>query len=586
MNKTSIAKTDLIYQPNNNNNSMYDQYHPQYGEWQEHQVSYDEQQKLQVPLKILSPITTISWMYMCESWRKHLDFDFQRPPQWTDDTPVYKFNHSWYVKYHNLFDWHDFALLRNDSLICPKAVVDPHLKKQTLTYYYIDSISYDIPSNLANANTRRLFASVSQPERWMPSCHVKYFTLKHKHNKWYLSSKKRVVCINSQTNWTIVDLSNMKDKIYQKMNNGEQKINLQLPHYQHPDVASNKPFIFVIFGSDAYHHTDFTGQTAMKTHGGYWWTGNYNPDLQFTSKCTFIVFQSTALASLNQILPKLYLHLQFLMQKGCVVWNGNRLVKLFGMVSHHIGDMQDRDIFARRRGANVKSRSDGLIWYGYSNGCRWPRGVRDLLEVDCVVPGNYLMDVWKFINKTCVSRGLWIVPPDNIGKSLSLTKTTHDVYNEIPLDSTLKAPIEINHTTLLGFLTNAFEIEWIHLHHQLKHNEKQTKTFMYAYLTKFWHNKNGIHTFLTNISCNILKFNQMQHSWQKMLEIMISLPYTVNWNGNLSLLTSLIRMTGCLFTCRTENHRLRLQTIVKKLLLAGTYLCAYLFLCVVVGCYI
>ena len=257
------------------------------------------------------------------------------------------------------------------------------------------------------------------------------------------------------------------------------------------------------------------------------------------------------------------------MQHGCVVYDGQSLLKMFGMVSHQIGDMQDRDIFARRRGAHRNSRSDGLIWYGFRNSARWPRNVPDLLNVGCVVPGPYLLKVWKLLYRTCVSRGLWMIPPDKCGKSLSLTKTTHDVYNGLPLDSTLKSPLEINHTTLLGLLIDAFEIEWVHLHHYHKYNEKQTKTFMYAYLDKHWNNYNGISTFLSNVNCNILKFNQMQHSWQKMLEIMLSLPYTVNWIGNLSLLSSLIRITGALFACRTENQRLHLQYIMKKILLCG-----------------
>ena len=570
MTPQAIIKSQISHNQNQpDNDSIYDPNHPLYAEWCDHQANYNNQQKLDVPLKILSPITSICWMYMCESWRKHLDYDFQRPPHWNNDSPIFKFNHSWYVKYHNWFDWHDFALLGNDSLIGAHVIVNPHLRKRFPTYYFIKKIVYDIPARLAEATKRRTFVSIDNAQPWMPTCHVTYQTLKNKNNKWYLSRKQYVTSINKNSKWTVVDFSNMRDSVVQKMNNVEHAITLPTPDYQHPDVAENKPFIFVIFGSDAYHHTEFTGLTSLKTHGGYWWTANFNPDLQFTKMCTFITFQSTALASLKQILPKLYLHWQFLIQHGCIVWNGERLIKMFGMVSHQIGDMQDRDIYLRRRGAHRKSRSDGLIWHGYRNKASWPRNVNDLLNVGCVVPGSYLLKVWQLLNKQCVRRGFWASPPDNIGKSLTLTKSKHDVYNELPIDSTLKAPLEINHTTLLGLLTDAFEIEWVHLHHNLHFNEKQSKTFIYSYLYKFWHKKNGLTIFLTNSNCNILTFNQMQHSWQKMLEIMISLPFVFNWIGNISLLTSLIRMTGALFSCRTENRRLYLQNIVKRILSCG-----------------
>ena len=459
-------------------------------------------------------------------------------------------------------------MLSNDSIICPHVIVNPHLHSSILTYYYVTQLDYDIPKRLYECRTRRTFVSMDSPQQWIPTCHVKYHKLKLVQNKWYLSKKQYLTSINRHTKWDIVDFSNMRANVVQKRQGQEEAVNLQTPQYQHPDVSNNNPFIFVIFGSDAYHHTEFTGVQAQKTHGGYWWTANFNPDLQFSRLCTFIAFQSTALASLSQILPKLYIHWQYLMQHGCIVFNGQRLIKMYGMVSHHIGDMQDRDIYSRRRGSNNRSRSDGLIWLGYQQNASWPTNMKCLLNVGCVVPGNYLLKVWQFLFQQCVARGVWWNTPDKAGKCLTLTKCKHDVYNELPIDSTLKAPLEINHTTLLGLLTDAFEIEWVYLHHKLKFNEFQTKTYMFAYLTKFWHNNNGLSPFTNNIGCNILKFNQMQHSWQKMLEIMISVPHVCDWIGNLSLLSSLIRMTGCLFSCRTETRRLMLQCIVKKLLTA------------------
>ena len=69
----------------------------------------------------------------------------------------------------------------------------------------------------------------------------------------------------------------------------------------------------------------------------------------------------------------------------------------------------------------------------------------------------------------------------------------------------------------------------------------------------------------------------MQHSWQKMCEIMISLSCVTNWIGNIDLLNSLIRMTGCLFSCKTEHERLRLQNIVKEILFQGNNVCWFVY---------
>ena len=80
MNPKIVDKTNIIYQRHDgrNDETIYNNDHPHHAEWQAHQASYVEQQQISVPLQILSPITSICWMYMCPSWRKHLDFNFQR----------------------------------------------------------------------------------------------------------------------------------------------------------------------------------------------------------------------------------------------------------------------------------------------------------------------------------------------------------------------------------------------------------------------------------------------------------------------------------------------------------------------------
>lgn len=552
-------KSDAVYHNDKSNEfiPMYHKEHHNFGELQDHDTSYIAQSQIHVPLKILSPITSLIWMFMCPNWRNNCDFNFDRPDNFNNDSTVTRFNDTLYVKYHNLFDWHEFALLNNGTFLYANAIIDPKIPKKNKVYYFIVKIDYAIPHRLLNAQSARVFRGIDGSTLWKPDCNVSYRKLICKDGVWTLRNRVYVVSIHSRIDWVLID---------------SKTINLVLPQpkFQHPSVASNKPFIFAIFGSDKYHHTVFTGREAMTTHGGYWWIGNYDPELQFKKMFTFITFQAPSIVGLSKILPKMNLHWQHLMNKGCVAWDGNQMTPLHGMLSHQIGDMQDRDIFLRKRGNNIHSRSDGMLWSGFREGSSWPVGVSDLLTLGSVIPGQYLMKVWKFIHVTCVQRGLWAKPSDNIGKSISLTMNRHDVYNELPLDSTLKSPLELNHTTLLGLLTSGFGIEWVYIHNILKFDEKKTKVFMVAYLQKYWNNINGIGTFLSNINCDIMVFNQMQHSWQKMLEIMISLPHVVNWIGNLDLLSSLIRMTGCLFACKTENERLRLKNIVKNILSQGS----------------
>ena len=61
-------------------------------------------------------------------------------------------------------------------------------------------------------------------------------------------------------------------------------------------------------------------------------------------------------------------------------------------------------------------------------------------------------------------------------------------------------------------------------------------------------------------------FNQMRHSWQKCLEIMLSLPWICDWIGNINLFCLLVRITGAFMTCRSENSRKYLQTICTPIL--------------------
>ena len=157
-------------------------------------------------------------------------------------------------------------------------------------------------------------------------------------------------------------------------------------------------------------------------------------------------------------------------------------------------------------------------------------------------------------------------PPPNVGKPITLTTVTEDVFNELPIATSLKAPLEINHTTLLGLVVQAFEIEWSNIHTKHNFQQKQTRAVMTAYLQKYWIDINGVSCFLSNVNTNIMVFNQIHHSWQKMLEILLSLPHTTHWCGNINLLTNIIRMTGALHTCNSENRRKTVKRLMIKLL--------------------
>ena len=154
---------------------------------------------------------------------------------------------------------------------------------------------------------------------------------------------------------------------------------------------------------------------------------------------------------------------------------------------------------------------------------------------------------------------------DMAGKCVTLTKAKVDVLNELAIDSIIKSPLEINHTTMLGLLGDAFSIEWTRMHNTAGgdgYDEISTRYSMIAYLNKFWGGINGRSVFLGDANTDFLVFNQIHHSYHKMLEIMMSLPHVCDWDGNVNLLCSLIRLTGCLHTCDNENRCKQLKQIL------------------------
>ena len=77
---------------------------PEFLELQDHIATYEQQKVTDVPLQIISPVTQLTWLWMCKNWRLNFDFNFKRPSNWNNDSAVTKFNHTWYVKHHNILD--------------------------------------------------------------------------------------------------------------------------------------------------------------------------------------------------------------------------------------------------------------------------------------------------------------------------------------------------------------------------------------------------------------------------------------------------------------------------------------------------
>lgn len=537
--------------------------------------------KISVPLHIISPITQITWLWQCDNFRKNMDFHFQRPGNWNDNMPVYKFNHSFYMKFHNVLDWHDFIHFRNNVMIYPNVIVDPHVHHAPLTkyYYYVTEISYDIPDGMTTATKAQLVKM--DKFDLLPKCVVTYQLLKqHLHfDEWILEEGYHQVQVDENTPWTLCDHKDFKNKIKIAINNNQfAPVSLQKPRLQHPAVAANKPFFFVILGCDKYHHTQFTGVNSIPTHGFYWWFANFNSQFQFNRICTMTTTQVASLLPLTTIMPIVYAHWQVLMEKGALLWTKEGLTKVYGMVSLDVGDMQDRDIKLRHRQSSARSRCDGACWMGYMQGCKYPPNCDNLLQLNVVIPGPYLLRLRQYLENRFVgdNRKKNI---NKIGKQISLTKHTSDVYNELPIASTLKSPSELNHMAMLGLLEVGFRIEWSLIHDTKGYDQLVTQSGMKAYLEKYWHGINGVTSKIVHSTGNWMKFNMINHSWQTFLEIMMSLPHVVNWVGNVNLLCNIIRMTGCLHSCVTENRRKQLQFTMKIILQQSLALLVFFCFC-------
>lgn len=520
-----------------------------------------------IPLEIISPITQITWLWMCPNWRNKLDFVFQRPPNWNDSMKVYKFNHTNYVKYHNMWDWGDWARLQNQCMIFPGMIVDPHDKDMDILYY-ITNVMYAIPQKLYDyfqqkKNGRGKGWDKINKADYIPDCLVDIQTLifnKQLH-KWVLSHNTKQFHVIPSFNWTNRDPNGFVGNVVTRADDGKfEDIELELPKFQHPDVAANKPFFFAILSFDKYHHTQFTGFGSMPTHGCYWWLGNIHPGCQFTDKYSMITSQAPGIIDFTIIVSAIYTEWQHLMHHGCLLPTPEGVITARGMVSHHITDMQDKDVLTRHRGCAKESRCEGGHWLAFPEGIKWPVGCESLLELNTVMNGVHVLDTWQCIQDMDFPSDYAY---DKAGFPMAITLATEDVFNGLPIDSSLKSPPEINHTTVLGFVKDIFLLEYTRMHDKGGYDELFTRAIMIAYLNKCWVGVNGKKSRVADQNTNITVFNQIHHAYQTLVEIMISLPHVCNWDGGINLMCNVIRLTGCIHSCNSEDRRQSLRPIVK-----------------------
>ena len=554
-----FKKSETLTRLNNKNaNIILNENDPQYLQIIEHNKALEDRVE-QVPVSWLSPAVNMIWLSLCSSWRDKFDFNFQRDNNFNNDFHVKRFNDCEYVQKHNLYDWHDFALLKNGVMLYKDLIVATKSKGKLIL---ICDIQYNINDDLQNVRKKSDFRMARHDCHWWePKVELKYKRIFYNGINYIIKNEQKSTIIDCDTEFLSIDYKSKftQDSRLLLQNGNEYILN---PPLQHDDVANNREFFFCILGLDKYHHTEFTGKHDWDTHGVYWWFGNFDEKIQFSKQATMVMGQIPNCISTCQVTQMCYVMWENIMQYGILYWNGNCFKNVYGMISHQIADMQDRDHLLRRRSNSKLSRNDGKLWLGYEHGSQWPSRCNNLMQLGTITPGPYLLKVWKFLNNDCVQRGLWENGsniPHNIAKPITLTKNTNDIYNELPIASSLKSTIELNHTTLLGCISQAFKIEWNHIINNDNFNEFQTRQLLRIYLLNNVHLVNGFQCMLIEPKTKITVFNQMHHAWQKLIEIMIALPYIIDWFGNIGLVVALIRWTGAMFNCDTINRKNELQ---------------------------
>ena len=513
-----------------------------------------------IPISIISPLVCLTWMYLCEPFRQVLDFNFTRNANFDGDFPVRRFNDTRYVQKHDIWDWHEFILLPNGELLYKGLII-----RYNHNMYYIVDVDYELPDYIQNASNRNAFRGHHEKEWWFPKAIITCRRLINSINHYTVLDRQEKIEVDRDSNIIVIDAHTLNKLVYDESN---QLIEIDT-QAQDPDVRDNKPFFFVILGFDGYHHTNFCGKRDWDTHGVYWWIGNMNSDIQFSKQLTFTMGQIPDCVNMNTIGRICFDEWIKLIRHGALLWTGTQMERVRGMISHQIADMKDRDHLMRRRGYSTYSRSDGCLWQGCKDLCKWPNGVNNLFELNVVAPGPYLLKIWKYLNYNCIGPQWGDNFASNQGFNITLTEVEDDIYNELPIASSIKSTIELNHTTLLGCTVDAFKNEWYNMHRKNNLDVKMTRNLMGLYLEEYFNCINGIESLVQKSRTKLNVWNAMHNSWQKLVEILIAAPNVTDWYGNLGLVIAIIRITGALFNVETDNERKRLQTIVKPILNAS-----------------
>ena len=316
-----------------------------------------------VAVQIISPLIVLSWFFMLPGWRSLLDFDFKRKDDWNDDCPVTRFNDSEYVHKHHIWDWHAFAMLR-DNVLLHEGIFVQHGDDEVL---YITDVQYHIPDKILNARNRLAFGKLcKQQSNLMPEVVIVCHTVERKHDCYELSFNTEQLIIDADSDLSIINETQFELPI----KNSDGTLFMTRDCTQHEDVQNNQPFLFVTLGFDKYHHTTFNGKHNWQTHGVYWWICNMNPALQYTKQLTMVMAQIPNCIKLNTIGRITWDSWNPLLEYGISLWNGNAFFKVKGMIANQITDMEDRDHFLRRRRNNAHSWSDGWLWPGWQHGCK------------------------------------------------------------------------------------------------------------------------------------------------------------------------------------------------------------------------
>ena len=487
-------------------------------EMHQHDSSVSHRTK-NVPVYILSPVVSILWLYLLKSWRKQLDFNFQRPPEWNDDCAIVRFNDTLYITMHNILDYHAFAMLANGTFLFEALIVQ--LGSSRLVA--IVKVKYELPTHITQATCRADFTNHQYPNFWKERAVLVYKKLvwRSQYQNYLLESRKYEQVFTAYDAYRIVKPDEL---LFPVVDESNARVVFS-PPLQHSDVSHNNPFFFTIMGTDKFHHTQFTSKHDWETHGIYWWMANMNPLCQFKQQLTNVMGQIPHCVPLSIIGKIIWEHWHHLIHKGVWLWNGHSMHNAKGMLSLTISDMEDRHDWYRRRKANKRSRCDGMTWLGYFDGVRYPPRVRNVLQVGVCTPGHYLLVLWRYINFTITEQiqDLFRVP-ETYGQAVSLTNSTTDIYNGSPIAATIKNVIDLNHQTLLGCVSRAFKLEWAKLHLSGNLKQYETRVIMAAYLQVYFNNINGTTSMLGNLKNKITVFNQMCKSWQSLTEILIALP--------------------------------------------------------------